>query len=76
MMESLLDFLRQGGYAFFVWGAFGITFLLLIAETLQLSRDRRTILARVGRLVRLRGARETTATPTHTTSTPKAPTDS
>ncbi|MGB5737314.1 MAG: heme exporter protein CcmD [Thiohalocapsa sp.] len=71
MMESTLEFLRQGGYAFFVWGAFGVTFVLLIAETVQLRRNRRTILARVGRLVRLSGARDTT--PSHSTSSPKAP---
>jgi heme exporter protein D len=56
MMESVLAFLRQGGYAFFVWGAFSVTFLLLIAETVQLRTSRRTILSRVGRLVRLRGS--------------------
>jgi len=61
-MESILEFLRQGGYAFFVWGAFSVTFLLLIAETVQLRRSRRTILSRVGRLVQLRGSR--TAAPT------------
>jgi len=55
-----MDFLRQGGYAFFVWGAFGVTFLLLIAETVQLRQARRTILQRVGRLVRLRDAQSTT----------------
>jgi heme exporter protein D len=49
-----MEFLGQGGYAFFVWGAFGVTFALLIAEVLQLRGSRRTILARVGRLSRLR----------------------
>ncbi len=51
-------FLNQGGYAFFVWGAFSVTFLLLIAEVIQLRRSNRTILSRVGRLVRLRASRE------------------
>ena len=50
----MIEFLRQGGYAFFVWGAFSVTFALLVAEVLQLRRSRRTILARVGRLSRLR----------------------
>ena len=72
-MDSMLDFLRQGGYAFFVWSAFGVTFLLLIAETLQLRKSQRTILSRVGRLVRLRGAQNEPTAPTHTASTPKAP---
>jgi heme exporter protein D len=50
----MIEFLNQGGYAFFVWSAFGVTFLLLIAEILLLRHNRRTILKRVGRLVRLR----------------------
>jgi heme exporter protein D len=86
MMESMLEFLRQGGYAFFVWGAFSVTFLLLIAETVQLRSSRRTILSRVGRLVQLRGQRNaapsptqtapTQAVPPQTASTPKAPVES
>nr|WP_295542205.1 heme exporter protein CcmD [uncultured Thiohalocapsa sp.] len=50
----MIDFLSQGGYAFYVWSAFGMTFALLIAEALVLRRSRRTILQRVGRLARLR----------------------
>jgi heme exporter protein D len=52
----MMEFLRQGGYAFFVWGAFGVTFALLVAEVVQLRSSRRTILARVGRLSRLRAS--------------------
>lgn len=50
------EFLAQGGYAFFVWGAYGMTALLLAVEVALLARRRRTILARIGRLVRMRGA--------------------
>lgn len=48
------DFFSQGGYAFFVWGAYGMALILLVAEILQLRSQRRTILARLGRLVRMR----------------------
>ncbi|MEY6431671.1 heme exporter protein CcmD [Thioalkalicoccus limnaeus] len=48
------DFLSQGGYAFFVWGSYGMTLLLLGLEVVLLSRQRRTILTRLGRLVRMR----------------------
>jgi heme exporter protein D len=51
------EFLAQGGYAFFVWGAYGMTALLLIVEVVVLARRRRTILTRIGRLVRMRGAK-------------------
>ena len=62
MIESVSDFLHQGGYAGFVWGAFGMTFALMLAEVWQLRRSRRTILIRVGRLARLRHPRRSTAT--------------
>jgi heme exporter protein D len=57
-MQGILEFLSQGGYAFYVWSAFGMTFALLIAEVLTLRHNRRTILQRVGRLVRLRTQHE------------------
>ena len=47
-------FFSQGGYAFFVWMSYGLAFGLLLVEMLLLRRDRRTILARLGRLTRLR----------------------
>jgi len=61
MIESISQFVHQGGYAGFVWGAFGMTFALLLAEIWQLRRSRRTILVRVGRLVRLRHPRPSTS---------------
>jgi heme exporter protein D len=48
------EFLSQGGYAFFVWSSYGMGLALLAIEVLLLHRDRRTILARLGRLARLR----------------------
>ncbi|AHF03574.1 heme exporter protein CcmD [Marichromatium gracile] len=50
------DFFAQGGYAFFVWGAYGMTALLLVIEVLQLRARQRTIRARLGRLMRIRDA--------------------
>jgi heme exporter protein D len=66
----MMEFLRQGGYAFYVWSAFGMTFVLLIAEVLSLRHSRRTILSRIGRLVRLRdsGGRSGSASATGTRS--------
>lgn len=48
------DFFSQGGYAFYVWGAYGMCAVLLAAEVLQLRAQSRTILARIGRLSRMR----------------------
>jgi heme exporter protein D len=50
------DFLAQGGYAFFVWGAFGMVALLLVIEVLQLRAQRRAVLTRLARLTRLHDA--------------------
>jgi len=47
-------FFSQGGYAFFVWSSYGLALAQLVIEVLLLRRDRRTILARLGRLTRLR----------------------
>ena len=48
----MMEFLSQGGHAFFVWGAYGMTFALLVAEVVALTLARRTLLARLGRWVR------------------------
>jgi len=55
---SLQSFLSQGGYAFFVWGSYGMAALLLVAEIFLLQRRRKTILTRIRRLIRMR-AQET-----------------
>ena len=47
-------FFALGGYGAYVWGAYGLTLLLLVGEVWQLRRQRRTILARLSRMVRLR----------------------
>jgi heme exporter protein D len=41
---SVADFLSMGGYAFYVWGSFGITALVVIAEVWQVRAKRRDIL--------------------------------
>ena len=50
----MMEFLSQGGYAGFVWGSYGMALALLVGEVVGLRRQRRTILARLGRLFRLR----------------------
>ncbi len=42
--HSLEDFLNMGGYAFYVWGSFGITALVVVAEIWQVRAKRREIL--------------------------------
>ncbi|MGB0712866.1 MAG: heme exporter protein CcmD [Gammaproteobacteria bacterium] len=48
------EFFAQGGYAFYVWGAYLPTLVLVLWEVIALRRQRRTLLARLGRIMRLR----------------------
>ncbi len=48
------EFFSQGGYALFVWGSYGMAVVLMVAEIIQLRAKRRTIAARIGRMLRLR----------------------
>ena len=42
--NSFSEFISMGGYGFFVWGSYGVAFLLLAAEIIMLrSRKRRVI---------------------------------
>jgi heme exporter protein D len=36
--NSLSDFLAMGGYGFYVWGSFGITFLTMALEVIFLRK--------------------------------------
>lgn len=42
--HSVSDFLNMGGYALYVWGSFGFTALVLVAEIWQVRAKRRAVL--------------------------------
>ncbi|MBP6006286.1 MAG: heme exporter protein CcmD [Rhodoferax sp.] len=42
--NSVSEFLDMGGYALYVWGSFGISALVVIAEIWQVRAKRREIL--------------------------------
>jgi len=50
----MTEFFSQGGYAGFVWASDGMALVLLAGEVISLRRQQRTILTRLGRLLRLR----------------------
>ncbi len=50
---SLSAFLHMGGYAFYVWSSFGLSFALLALELVQLSLRKRTLLKRLGQIQKL-----------------------
>lgn len=37
-MDAIVQFFQMGGYALYVWGAYGVTFALLAIEILLLTR--------------------------------------
>ena len=53
---SVAEFFSQGGYAFYVWSSYGLGFALLLLEIIQLRNQHRTILSRIGRLIRMRAS--------------------
>jgi heme exporter protein D len=53
----MTELLAQGGYGLYVWSSYGMGLILLVLELVQLHRQRRTILAHLGRLTRMRAGR-------------------
>ncbi|HVS83143.1 MAG TPA: heme exporter protein CcmD [Pyrinomonadaceae bacterium] len=41
--SSWSEFFSMGGYALYVWGSYGVTFLLLGAEVLMLLKRKRSV---------------------------------
>jgi len=44
---SLDNFLAMGGYGLYVWGSYGVTLVLIVAELILLARRRRSAVERV-----------------------------
>ena len=44
MMDSVAELFNMGGYALYVWGSFGVTALLMIAEPLLVRARRKAVL--------------------------------
>jgi heme exporter protein D len=55
-MNAVLEFLDMGGYALYVWGSFGVTAVLMIAEPLMLRNRRKAVIKRVARVARMHAA--------------------
>lgn len=50
---SASNFFAMGGYAFYVWGSYGVTALFLVLEIVLLVSRKRTITQRLGRRIRM-----------------------
>ncbi len=49
----MAEFFHMGGYGLYVWGSFGVTALLMIAEPLLLRGRSRQARRRIARMARL-----------------------
>ena len=52
-MTEIKEFFQMGGYALYVWGSFGMTALMMIAEPLLLRSRRKAVIRRLSRLIRI-----------------------
>ena len=50
--NSFSDFLHMGGYGLYVWGSFGVTALIMIAEPIIVARNRKNTISRLKRQLR------------------------
>ena len=51
-MSEVEKFFAMGGYAFYVWGSYGVTALFMVMEVILVKRNKRTIMQRLVRLIR------------------------
>ncbi|MBI3774527.1 MAG: heme exporter protein CcmD [Gammaproteobacteria bacterium] len=49
--ESWSDFFAMGGYAFYVWGSYAVTAVLMIVEVIMVMRRHRATRAHLARTV-------------------------
>ncbi|MDX1432524.1 MAG: heme exporter protein CcmD [Gammaproteobacteria bacterium] len=52
-MDTLREFLHMGGYGFYVWSAYGVTLVVLVANVLVPMLRARDLRARLARQARL-----------------------
>jgi heme exporter protein D len=48
--SSWSEFFSMGGYGFYVWGSYGVTFVLLVAEVLMLRARKRRLMRTAPRI--------------------------
>jgi len=49
----MAEWFAMGGYGFYIWGSYGVTALFMIVEAILVVRQKRTLLQRLGRMVRM-----------------------
>lgn len=54
-MDTIREFFHMGGYAFYVWSAYGVTFIVLVANVVVPMLRARELRARLARQARMEG---------------------
>ena len=49
----MAEWFAMGGYGLYVWGSFFVSALFMIVETILVVRRRRTLMQRLGRMIRM-----------------------
>lgn len=49
--NSASEFFAMGGYAFYVWGSFGLTALIMVVEPIMVARRRKNLMSRLKRQI-------------------------
>lgn len=49
----MAEWFAMGGYGLYVWGSFGVTAICMVVEVILVVRNKRTLLQRLGRMVRM-----------------------
>ncbi len=49
----MAEWFAMGGHGLYIWWSFGVTALFMIVETVLVVRRRRTLVQRLGRMIRM-----------------------
>lgn len=49
----MAEWFAMGGHGLYVWGSFGLSAVFMIVETILVVRRRKTMLQRLGRMIRM-----------------------
>lgn len=49
----MAEWFAMGGHGFYIWGSFIVAALAMIVETVLVVRRRRTLVQRLGRMIRM-----------------------
>lgn len=52
-MSDIADFFYFSGYAWYVWGSYGVTAAFMIIEVIVVNKGKKTMIQRLSRMARL-----------------------